>query len=345
LTFQPVGLVDDLEVRIVHPPCRREHVVRWLRTILHLALRRAGAPACRLAPTPPGGTLPFVFRIDVDYLRDPGMRSLRRCAADLGWRITAFVNVSGEEAWEDGGPAPPGGRQSLDHLGWLAAFAGEGHEVASHGVRHLLFPDRGAIHDDLVEARSILEGLSGQPVVGHASPGGLWHPAAALAAVEAGLRYTTEASVAWGGQPFSLVPGDGRPALLQVPCSPVYPAFHEFSARGTELFLRFFETFVTESRTSGEMISWMGHPFDLEDTTGELWQGVDELRAAGGFTPTTMREVDAAARQRADVRLRFTRSEGRWLVSSNAAWDLIGASGALLVPGRGRRVDVPASWT
>ena len=338
--FRPIPVQGEIELQLVHPYCRREQVIKFMRLMLRRAFDSINFPLCRLSPTPPGEPLPFIFRVDIDYMVDPGLGLLRRATADYGWKITGFINISGEELWEDTGIPPPNGRQNIENLRWIPDFAEEGHEVASHGVRHLLWAKRRNNFDDISEARKILEDLCNHPVVGHAFPGGLWHPEAALAASEAGFRYTTEAAIAWAGQPFISVERPYHLPLLQIPCSPVYPAFHELKRGGEEMFLRYFEIMAQQCMREKEMLSWMGHPFDLEPASDELWHTVEQIRANGGFKPVTMSEVDLMVRKRWQVKPRFTLNCGQWWVSANVEWDLLCQGIVIRIPAGGKKVIV-----
>ena len=71
-------------------------------------------------------------------------------------------------------------RSTFFILGWVgerhpqlvAAIAGEGHEIASHGYAHRLIYDQtpAAFRDDVRRAKAILEDACGRPVVGYRAP-------------------------------------------------------------------------------------------------------------------------------------------------------------------------------
>lgn len=220
--------------------------------------------------------------------------------------------------------------QPIGNLRWLRPFAQAGHEVAGHGLRHVLWPDYPSSYDDLSSARRTLEDLVDQPVVGHAFPGGLWNPVAARAAWDAGFRYTSEAALAWAGHPFSPRTGSD-PLPLQVPCSPVYPAFRQLGENGEDAFLAAFQAMARDAAREREPLSWMGHPFDLEDASPRLWEGVEQTKAAFGFHARCMGELCALAAARQSVGLQLFRREGEWWASTSRPWELLLRDGGVVV--------------
>jgi peptidoglycan/xylan/chitin deacetylase (PgdA/CDA1 family) len=89
----------------------------------------------------------------------------------FGFTATVFMvagHVGAFNSWDSGPPKP------LMTENQLRAVADFGMEVASHGVRHLSFPEASteAVQDELQHSRLILEDIVQRPVTGFAYPYG-----------------------------------------------------------------------------------------------------------------------------------------------------------------------------
>lgn len=322
--FRPVCSGPSGEIHQIHPPSERERAQRFLREVLSSAMNRAGLPAVRLSPYPPGHPVPFIFRVDVDYLMDPVMMPIRKWASRLGWKITAFVNVSGEEAWEDGNESMLLGTcRPAENLNWLWEFQKEGHEVACHGFRHNVWPDYGTVVTDLKKAKAVLEGIVNERILGYSAPGGVWHPLVGMAAGSLGFVYTTEASLAYGGNPFFPGMGCAGNCPMQVPCSPLYPAHHTLGENAEPSFLGVFQSLAREAAENLEPVSFMGHPFDLEGASPVLWEGIAKVVASLGCKPTTMAQVSQLAIRRKNLKLGIYKSGNDWFATADEQWELM----------------------
>jgi peptidoglycan/xylan/chitin deacetylase (PgdA/CDA1 family) len=322
-SFRPICIGSIEEVHQLHPPVQKEKAQRFLRDVFSTALTRAGLPAIRLSPYPPNHSIPFIFRVDIDYLIDPIMAPIRQWASDLGWKITAFVNISGEEKWEDDIELQQGFCQPIENLNWLSEFQREGHEVACHGFFHSIWPDFETTLTDLKKAKAILENLVNGNVIGYATPGGSWHPLIGIAAISAGFVYTTEASLAHGGNPFYPLVGQISKYPIQIPCSPLYPACYELGENVEVKFLNLFRALVQEAVIYREPISFMGHPFDLESASPTLWRGIAEIIDSLHCQPVTMAELSQILIQREKVNLRIYKSNNNWFASADLNWEIL----------------------
>lgn len=91
----------------------------------------------------------------------------------------------------------------------LCELAAAGFEIASHTVNHVGLANRSPqeLLLEVCDARSMLEDLIGQPVVGIAYPYGRWDAAAREAVIEAGYQYavtTVRGALTPGGDPYAI---------------------------------------------------------------------------------------------------------------------------------------------
>lgn len=136
------------------------------------------APWLRL---PDGRGVALTFDDATEDHEDAARRLERR-----GWRGLFFV------------PAGRLGQPGRLSAAAVAAIAGRGHVIGSHGLTHSRFdhlpPDH--LAEELAESRAILSGLAGKPVVWLAPPGGIAPPGLTALARARGYRFLR--GVQWG---------------------------------------------------------------------------------------------------------------------------------------------------
>jgi hypothetical protein len=144
-----------------------------------------------------------------------------------------------------------------------------------------------------------------------------------MAAKDAGFVYSTEASIAWGGNPFSPVISAPDKYPLQIPCSPLYPSCYELGRNAEKHFFDAFLSLAKDSVAHREPVSFMGHPFDLESASPSLWKGIAEIINSLGCQPVTMSYMSRLALQRETVKLRIFKRKGIWHAATNQPWELL----------------------
>ncbi len=333
-SFRPAVSEGESEIHLIHPTGRKEVLRRFMREILKSAFKRAGLPYVRLATNEPGNSGTFIFRIDVDYLVEPEMKKLRRIVSYNHLLMTLFVNISGEEKWEDDESFAPGTCQPIENLHFLKDVVAENHEVASHGYYHSLKPHYRDTFEDIRKTKNTLEKLIQAEVIGHAFPGGVWTTVAAKAATDAGIQYTSEASIAWGGNPFSMTIEETADFPIQIPCSPIFPSYHMMGEKMLDTFLHQFESTAQNAKQVEEPLSLMGHPFDLEDLPLSFWDTIRGIVKVYGFKPATMSQLFWNYRKKKHVHIEMFTDKGNWYMTCNKPWEIISDTGRIkLQPG------------
>jgi hypothetical protein len=326
-SFRPSVTDGECELHLIHPPGRKELLRHFMRNLLKSAFKRADIPYVRLAACEPETALSFIFRVDVDYLEEPEMKKIRKIAIDNNFRMTLFVNISGEEKWEDDISFTPGTCQPLENLHFLKDALKESHEIASHGFYHSVTPGYRNTFEDIHKAKNILESLTQAEIFGHVFPGGVWHTHAARAAFDAGIKYTSEASIAWGGNPFSMSPPGNNHFPVQIPCSPLYPSYHQMGNKQIDRFIELFESIARKATEDDEPLSLMGHPFDMEDLTPFFWDSIKGIVDTYGFKPAVMSDLFRAYKRKQQVQIRIYNDSGDWYVKTDYPWEIITDAG------------------
>ncbi|WP_376098265.1 polysaccharide deacetylase family protein [Roseomonas sp. CCTCC AB2023176] len=228
-----------------------------------------------------------------------------------GWDVRGTFFVLGGVAEED--------------PGLVRAIAARGHEVASHGLRHLPLGglDAAAIAREARRAREVLEDLTGTAVTGFRAPYfSLTTDAAAEAVSEAGYAYSSSLLPARGflhgvpeapRRPFAWACG-----LLELP-APVATVWGVAVPPLGGMYLRYLPPFDLRAmlpRLQGPLAWTYCHPYDLDEAEpqgrapGVGWLSAAFLRAN---RPITARRLAAIHATRVSVPLVERLEEARRL--------------------------------
>ena len=226
----PAGEYEEERIELPLPVIDRNGVCRLMAGTLRLAFARCGLPYVRVwyYPSPHRGVL--LARFDVDVLDEPRLAEIGRRTLAQGRRAAFFINLSGEEEYEDATAAAPGANSQyargtvpvterpVKQPNVLRGLSAAGHELASHGYRHTVFPTAARCREDIGHSLVLLREL-GADVYGYGAPGGIWLPSLQDALESLGLGYSSELSCGFDGFPFwpSANAPDGP---LQIPVSP-----------------------------------------------------------------------------------------------------------------------------
>ncbi len=175
LTADPFGLR-------VHPDRLRQQ----LRTLLALGLRPV--PMAELWAAVRAGEAAGLAGLTFDDGYADFVEHAMPVLADLGVRASLYVvagSLGGTNDWDDAPQLP------LVTAGQVTAVAAAGHEIGSHGLRHV--PHAGRGFDDVrrtaTTSRQVLGDLTGAPVVGFCYPYGSLDDEAEAAVAAAGYDY------------------------------------------------------------------------------------------------------------------------------------------------------------
>lgn len=116
----------------------------------------------------------FLFRQDIDYVDEKGLDSLLKITKKFGIRGTYFVNISGEEEFDEEighmklkKPTTPGRRKVLQKI------LIQGNEIANHGYWHYVFDSVEENYRNIGRCSFYLKKLLKIKDNGFAAPGGI----------------------------------------------------------------------------------------------------------------------------------------------------------------------------
>lgn len=204
-----------------------------------------------------------LFRVDVDYVCSDELEQMREVSCQFGIRGTYFVNISGEEEYEDeighlnlARPTTP------ERVGVLKDLLAEGNEIGNHGYWHMVFGDVQQNLENISRAQDMIRGILGCECRGFASPGCEHNAALAEALRGCSFDYGCNLACDFGAHP--LFRRDGSP--LEVPFSCVNdvmlehiadPGLREFVMRRLQ---EFYLNWIDRQIVTGSPISILAHP-------------------------------------------------------------------------------------
>jgi len=155
---------------------QREFSIGRMREGLLKAFSLASLPYVHLWYYPFQSPTVLLFRQDIDYVNKKSVRKLLRLTNQLSVKGTYFINVSGEEEYDElighlklKKPTTPARNLSLKEV--LAS----GNELANHGYWHYVFDDTVENSKNIRKGRAYLKRIFGITAEGFASPGGEWN--------------------------------------------------------------------------------------------------------------------------------------------------------------------------
>ncbi|KKW12931.1 MAG: hypothetical protein UY48_C0007G0020 [Candidatus Gottesmanbacteria bacterium GW2011_GWB1_49_7] len=204
----------------------------------------------------------FLLRQDIDYVDIKATRSLGRLSAKHGIHGTYFVNVSGEEEFdEDIGHLTLEHPTTPDRIEPLSRLISGDNEIGNHGYWHWVFPDVQRNKENIRRAYTFLTGRLHTPVKGYASPGAEWNSELQRALEACHMEYSSD-GLRDGGFPFFPYVSGKFASTLEVPCyvqcdaSFEKPDFPALSGIIQDYFLKL----ITTNLNTHQPIAILGHP-------------------------------------------------------------------------------------
>lgn len=237
-----------------------------LKDILILAFQRLHLPYIHIWYYPfPSKTI-FLFRQDVDYIDRRGIKSLINVTSKYGIRGTYFINVSGEEEFDEKiGPLKLPKPTTPDRKDILFDLLKMNNEIANHGYWHWVFTD---YKNNLKNIRIAQQFFTSELRVtpdGFASPGGAFNKNL-LKAIEKSCFLYSSNGLHNGGFPFYPIIDGRKSQTLEIPFYFLCDASIE--RRNFLAFWRvlrdYYMILIRESQVSHIPIAILGHP----DITG-----------------------------------------------------------------------------
>lgn len=268
-------------------------ILRMMKKVLLEAFSMAEEPYVHLWYYPEGKPSTFLFRQDVDYVDQVGIDALAKVTKKYGIRGTYFVNMSGEEEYED-----EVGCKKLKkpitprRIRYLMPILKEGNELASHGYWHDVFPTKGENLKDLALCDRYFERLFGFKPVGYASPGGVWHWGLAEALEERSFLYACCGCLGHQGFPCFPTVFGRRTGTLEVPFDLISDAIFEDGCDDKKLarLLDYYLNLIDIQIARSEPIAIAGHPHCLRDRALEFYSPVFQKAREKEVAAMTVRE-------------------------------------------------------
>lgn len=268
-------------------------IMRMMRKVLLEAFFMAGEPYVHFWYYPAGKPSVFLFRQDVDFVDQAGIKSLLEVTRKFGIRGTYFVNMSGEEEYEDEigckkleKPVTPTRKKLLESV------LEQGNELASHGYWHDVFLTEDENLKDLALCDKYFREIFGYMPVGYASPGGVWHAALARALDSRKFLYGCNGSLCHQGFPFYPIVDGNKTTTLEVPFDLISDAIFEGDCddKKLKILLGYYLRTIDSQIERGEPVAIMGHPHCLRGKAASFYARIFQKVIDKGMLVMTVEE-------------------------------------------------------
>lgn len=240
----------------------RTRILNILKKIILKAFKVANLPYVHIWYYPTPCRTIFLFRQDVDYVDKVGMKNLIRVTSKFNIRGTYFVNISGEEEFDEqighlkmSKPTTPIRKEVLFEC------IGQDNEMANHGYWHMVFDDFQNNFHNIKKCSVDLYKLFCINAKGFASPGAEWNINLAKAIDKNELLYSCN-GLNDGGFPYHPYLNNGRAKVLEVPFYFLCDASLEhIDSREAQMVLEgYYLSLIKKNTNESEPIAIIGHP-------------------------------------------------------------------------------------
>lgn len=252
----------------------KEKILRFLRKILIEAFGLADLPYIHVWYYPTFSSTIFLFRQDVDYVDEEGIKNLSAVTEKYGIRGTYFININGGEEFEDAAdytklakPATP------ERKGVLKKLLTRSNELANHGYWHDVFDNFEDNYKNIKKCSVYLKKLFGIQDKGFAAPGGIWHSELARAIDQRGFLYASNGTLDCGGFPYYPYYAGRKAKTLEIPFNLVGDASFELAFQPSDIkaLKKFYLKLVDEQLNNNEPVAIMGHPHLIGKVAGSFF--------------------------------------------------------------------------
>lgn len=299
----------------------KEKILRFLRKILIEAFRLAELPYIHPWYYPTFSPTVFLFRQDIDYVDEKGVKNLLEITRKYGIKGTYFVNISGEEEFEDDighlklkKPTTPERKEILQRL--LA----HGNELANHGYWHYVFDNSEENYKNIRKCSNYLKKLFGIKEKGFAAPGGTWHSVLAKAIDRNNFLYASNNTLGCGGFPYYPYCSGEKVKTLEIPFNPVCAASFEpvIQSSDIEKLKKFYLGYINQQINNNEPITIMGHPHLLGKIAKTFFPLIFNKIVRLKIPNYTLEQFATWWKERQKTRLISTKKEKEIIVESDS---------------------------
>lgn len=240
----------------------RSEILNVLKKVLLKAFKLIELPYVHIWYYPQLCKTIFLFRQDVDYVDKEGIENLTKITSKFNIRGTYFVNVSGEEEFDEKighlkllKPTTPKRKEILFEL------INQNNEIANHGYWHWVFKDFKNNFQNIKKCSLDLYKLIRIKTKGFASPGAEWNKNLAKAIDQNGLLYSSN-GLSNGGFPYYPFINGRKSKTLEIPFYFLCDAsFEQINSQESQKILKdYYLTLIKKNIENNEPISILGHP-------------------------------------------------------------------------------------
>lgn len=311
-----------------HQQASRNRTMRFLKKIVMRSFELADIPYVHAWYYPENVKSILLFRQDVDYVDRAGLRMLGKITDKFKIRGTYFLNISGEEEFDEKiGHLRIAEPTSPQRIGLIQEILSSNNEVANHGYWHWVFQDFKKNYLNIRKCSLCIDKILSVKCKGFAAPGAEWNESLIKAIRKNKLSYSC-CGIDNSGFPYYLHRGNKKEGLLEIPfyfiCDASLESMQDSGGKWIipEYLINKLKeihiNFIKRQICNNEPIAIMGHPHLVEkigkDHLNSFFGEIKRL----GIPDYTIEKFADWWRQRGKIRISCRRSDKGMLVSSNS---------------------------
>ncbi len=297
----------------------RSKILNYLRNILFKSFERIKLPYVHVWYYPLPSRTILLFRQDVDYVDKNGVKNLIEATSRFNIRGTYFINVSGEEEFDEkighlklSRPTTPARKEILFEL------ISQKNELANHGYWHWVFKDFINNSQNIKKCSRYLYTLFRIKTKGFASPGAEWNKSLAKAIEQNKILYSSN-GLSDGGLPFHPYFSGKKTRTLEIPfyffCD---ASIEQKNTQELHMILReYYLSLIQKSMESGEPIAILGHPHFIGKTARSFYTPIFQKIKKAGIPNFTIEEFARWWKKRENIEIFCQKFNNKLIIETN----------------------------
>lgn len=314
-------LHNNISLLLTRNRHNRNELLNILKEVLLKAFTLIRLPYIHIWYYPQPCKTILLFRQDVDYVEEKGLENLISITSRFNIRGTYFVNISGEEEFDDkighlelSKPTTPDRKEILFKL------LTQGNEIANHGYWHWVFEDFKNNFQNIRKCNWYLKKFFSIKSKGFASPGGDWNKSLAKAIEQNKLLYSSN-GLSNGGFPYYPYLNGQKTKSLEIPfyffCDASFNHYHV--QESIDILRDYYLTLINENLKNGYPLAFMGHPHLIGKFAKSFYLPIFQRLKNLKIPNLTMQEFARWWKKREKLNIFCQKSGDKLIIKSNKA--------------------------
>ncbi len=304
----------------------RNKILSILRNALIKGFNSINLPYFHLWYYPQSCKTILLFRQDVDYVDENGLKNLIKITSRFKIKGTYFINISGEEEFDEKighlkllRPTTPERKENV-----LILFS-QGNEMANHGYWHWVFKDFKNNYKNIERCSNYLNKSFKIDCQGFAAPGGEWNENLAKAIDKNKLLYSCN-GISNGGFPYHPYCEGKKTKALEIPfyflCDASFePLNHEYKWIIDNNQKKYLKTsylnYIKNQIKTSEPIGIFGHPHIIGKSAVNFYSPIFKNIKTLKIPSFTIKKFANWWKKREGIKLNLAKLDDQLIINSN----------------------------